>query len=411
MKKIFVTDGRSLAALAIIRSFGEKGFEVHCGEDFKHNLSSYSRYIKKRIVYPSSATQPSQFIEYLLDLTKKEKYEIIIPVRDETTILLAKHKNAFLKLTRLYLADYNTILKFRDKGKTVKLAQQYGIPTPKTYFPESQGIEEIKESVSYPILIRARISSGSRGIIYVNSTEEFDEAYNSIKKEYGEPLIQEYIYKTGYSTACILLDDTQKEIASFSYRRIKEYPITGGPTVVGISSEDSEVISYSLKLLKRMNWKGAAEIEYILDRNGNPLLLEVNPRFWMPLNLSIKAGVDFPYLMYQLAIGEKIGKVTSYKTGLKYRWVLPNEILWLTQTSDKIKGIKEFFDFGDKNTCYGDLSISDPLPVFGIMMQSFDFLFDREKRKMIFERGLKKSRIVENKSKKKAFYIDKFPRK
>ncbi len=33
--KILLTDGRSLAALAIIRSFGEKRFGVHCGDIFK----------------------------------------------------------------------------------------------------------------------------------------------------------------------------------------------------------------------------------------------------------------------------------------------------------------------------------------------------------------------------------------
>jgi len=387
MKKILVTDGRSLAALAIIRSFGEKGFEVHCGDDFKNNLSSYSRYVKKRVIYPSPDSDPAGFIKYLINLVKSEKYDMIFPVRDDITLLLSKYKSEFQKYTRLYLADYEVLKKFRDKGETIKIAINCGIPVPKTYFPEYTDIGFIKNNVKYPVLVRARVSSGSRGIIKVNSVEEFDQAYSSIKNDYGEPIIQEYIYKTGYSTACILLNESQREIASFSYRRVKEYPVTGGPTVVGVSSEDSKSIAPSLRLLKYIGWKGAAEVEYILDGEGNPLLLEVNPRFWMPLNLSIKAGVDFPYLMYQLASGNNIDRVSKYEVGLKYRWVLPNEILWLTQTPDKIKGFKEFFNFWDKHTCYGDLSFSDPLPVFGIIMQSFSFLLNAEKRKFIFKRG------------------------
>ncbi|WP_319507388.1 ATP-grasp domain-containing protein [uncultured Methanolobus sp.] len=385
--KILVTDGRSLAALAIIRSFGEKGFEVHCGDDFKNNLSSFSRYVKKRIVYPSPKNNESEFISFIIDIAKKEKYDMIIPVRDEITLLLSKHKNEVSKFTHLYLADYNILTKFRDKGQTIKIAQNANIPVPNTLYPEEMDFDELKSALKYPILIRARISSGSRGIKHVKSPAEFDFAYNEIKKKYGEPIIQEYINKTGYSTACLLLNDEQEDIASFSYERVKEYPITGGPTVVGISTDDALVKEYSLKLLKNIGWKGVAEIEYILDENGSPLLLEVNPRFWMPLTLSIKAGVDFPHLLYKLSIGDKVSPVKNYNIGLKYRWVLPNEILWLTQTPNKIKGIREFINFWDNNTCYGDISASDPFPLIGIMAQSLDFILNKEKRKVIFKRG------------------------
>lgn len=387
MNKVLVTDGRSLASLATIRSFGEKGFEVHCGDDTKNNLSSFSRYVKKRIVYPSPTKQPSQFIDFIIELTKKEKYDMIIPIRDDVTLLLSKNKDQLLKYTRLYLADYDVLRKFRDKGETIKIAQNVDVPVPDTYYPEDMDIKEIKECVQYPVLIRPRVSSGSRGIKYVISSSEFDEAYNEIKEGYGEPIVQEYINKTGYSTACILLDDEQNEIASFSYERVKEYPISGGPTVVGVSSNDAQIKEYSINLLKSIGWKGVAEIEFILNDEGKPLLLEVNPRFWMPLNLAIKSGVDFPYIMYDLAMGKNLDPVKVYKYGFKYRWVLPDEILWLLQTPHKVRGIKEFLNFWDKNTCYGILSIKDPMPTVGVLLQSLNYLFNSEKRKMIFKRG------------------------
>ena len=128
MEKILITDGRSLASLAIARSLGKKGFEVHCGEEFKTNLTFFSRYVKKRIVYSSPEKQSEQFLDELLKLVKKERYNMIIPVRDATTLLLAKYKDEILKYTNLYLADYETIKKFRDKGETVKLAMKCNIP-------------------------------------------------------------------------------------------------------------------------------------------------------------------------------------------------------------------------------------------------------------------------------------------
>lgn len=387
MKKIFIADGRSLAALAIARSLGEKGFEVHCGEEFKHNITFFSRYVKKRIVYSSPEKQPEQFINEMLKLIKKEKYNMIIPIRDGTTLLFSKYKDEFSRYTNLYLADYETIKKLMDKGETVKIAKKCGVPVPKTYFPEEMSIKEIKKCVEYPVLIRPRISSGARGISYVNSPEKFDEAYHEVKKEYGKPIIQEYVFKKGYRTACTLLDNVSNEIVTFTYERVKEYPLSGGPTVVGISCNDATVKEHALKLLKNVKWIGVAEVEFIIDTNGVAKLLEVNPRFWMPLNLSIKAGVDFPFLLYKLANNKKIEEITSYKVGVKYRWVLPYEILWLMQTPNKIRGFREFINFWYKDTCYGVLSLKDPMPTIGTILQGFIFLFDSDKRRYMFGRG------------------------
>jgi len=385
MVKIFVTDGRSLAALAIARSLGEKGFEVHCGEEFRYNLTFFSKYVKKRIVYPSPEKQSDQFINEI----KKEKYNMIIPVRDETTILFSKYKDEILKYTNLYLADYETIKKLMDKGETVKIAKKCGVPVPKTYFPEEMDIKEIKKCVEYPVLIRPRISSGARGIRYVDSPEKFDNAYYEVKKEYGEPIVQEYIsHDGGHYSIGTLFNDNSEPVAVHVYKETKQYPISGGPAVNAISVEKDVWVDNMLQILKYVDWKGPAHMDVLWDPASNtPRLLEVNPRFWMTLNLSIKSGVDFPYILYMLAIGETVEPIKSYKVGLRYRWVLPNEILWLMQTPNKIDGFREFINFWEKDTCYGILSLEDPMPIIGTILQGLNFILDSDKRKFMFKRG------------------------
>lgn len=387
MNKIFVTDGRSLAALAIARSLGRKGIEVHCGEEFRHNITFFSRYIKRRIVYPSPKKAPDEFMKAIFDLIKAENYDMLLPVRDDTSLLFSEHKEELSKYTSLFLADHRVMETFEDKGKTVKAALEQNIPCPKTYFPEDSDLETIKDTASYPLLIRPRISSGSRGIGFVNCREDFDAVYRQIKRGYGEPIVQEQVAKKGYCTACILLDGSSEEIASFTYERVKEYPLSGGPTVIGISCINERVKSYALRLLQGLKWMGVAEVEFIIDPQGVPRLLEVNPRFWMPLHLAIHSGVDFPWLLYRQAMGEKVEPVTTYRVGIKYRWVLPSEILWLMKTPHKLRGIKEFINFWDGETCYGELSFNDPLPAAGVLLQSLNYIASPEKRALIFNRG------------------------
>ncbi len=387
MVKIFVCDGRSLASLAIVRSLGEKGFEIHSGEEFRLNLTSFSKYVKKSWVYPSPDRYPHEFIEEIKKITRHEHFDMILPVRDAATLLIARYADELSKITNVYIAEYDAIKLLQNKAETIKIARTCHVPHPQTYFPEEGNMRDILADLKTPFLVRARISSGSRGIAYVQSPDEFEQKYASIKRDFGEPIIQEYVRKRSYCTACILLDHNSEEVASFAYERVKEYPLSGGPTVVGISCINEEVTRYAVSLLKSIGWKGIAEVEFIIDQQGVPRLLEVNPRFWMPLNLAIQSGVDFPYLMYQLAMKQPLTTSKKYILGMKYRWILPNEILWFLSSPNKKQGLKELLTLQGKNVCYGEMSLKDPLPVLGVLAQAFHFLSDKRQRQSFLNRG------------------------
>ncbi len=64
-------------------------------------------------------------------------------------------------------------------------------------------------------------------------------------------------------------------------------------------------------------------VEFKTDRRtGQACLMEVNGRFWGSLQLAIDAGINFPVLLYRLAIGENPQLQSDYKIGLKSRWLL-----------------------------------------------------------------------------------------
>lgn len=386
-ERVFVTDGQTLAALAIARSLGRRGCDVHTGESFSCNLTRFSKHVREAITYPSPDENPDRFLEFLLPHLRDRKYEFLVPVRDETTLLISKYKNEISTHVDLYIADHEKVKRLNDKGETIRLARNAGVPTPETYFPERQTVDEIKRTADYPLLIRPRISSGSRGITLVRAPSDFAEAFETVSREYGTPIVQEYVEKSGYTTACMLFNDEGRSVASFSYERRKEYPPSGGPTVVGVSHDDSAAKAYGAELLKAIDWKGPAEIEFILDDTGEPLLLEVNPRFWTPVGLAIASGVDFPRLLYRLSKGVDVDPVTEYEEGVRYRSVLPNEILWLLSAPNTVEGLADFLEFDVGNTCYGTLSRRDPLPAVGTIVQGLSILCDADARKFVFDRG------------------------
>ena len=63
-------------------------------------------------------------------------------------------------------------------------------------------------------------------------------------------------------------------------------------------------------------------VEFKLDaRDGDYKLMEVNPKFWGSLDLAIAAGVDFPWLTVQVALGNPFPPVADYVRGLRFQWV------------------------------------------------------------------------------------------
>jgi hypothetical protein len=90
-------------------------------------------------------------------------------------------------------------------------------------------------------------------------------------------------------------------------------------------------------------------VEFKVTDNGSPYLMEVNTRFWGSLQLAIDAGVDFPWLLYQLACDTRPDAVAEFRPGIRLRWLLGDiDSLYLTLRDkqysfiDKVKVLLRF---------------------------------------------------------------------
>jgi len=388
MENVIVTDGRSKATIPVVRSLGKRGIKITAGNERMLCPTFFSRYVSKRFVYPSPEEYPDLFIRKLHEMVCMKKYDVLIPIRDAATLLLSKNKNEFSKFVKTPVADYKTIMKGRDKAQTLKIAIKNGIPCPKTYFTEDTNLEEIKREIEYPVLIRARESSGSRGISYVDSHSKFDEEYNRIKSLYRHPLVQEYIPHKGcaYNVSTLFNEDSEPR-ATFIMRKIRQYPPTGGPTAFAESIYKPEIVEYAVELLKAMKWYGVAEVEFLFDdRDKKTKLLEVNPRFWDPLGLAVASGVDFPYLLYKMAIDGDVDPVIKYKVGIKWRYMI-YDTLYFMSMPNKFRTLPQYLNFIGRDKKHAFLSLDDPGPAFGAVLDAFQSLLSKDRREHVFARG------------------------
>lgn len=392
---VLVTDGHWRKTLALVRSLGRKGVHVTVGEKTYLNTSFFSKYCARRIVYPSPKRNPDQFIEFILKDLKKNRYECLFPMEEETLLLLAKHRSEISSHTCLLIPDFGKIKFVRDKGNLVQFAETHGIPTPKTLYapptPERyvvQGRTSQLDSIPIPAVIKPRVSSGSFGIAYVKKREDLIASYQKVHARYPFPLIQEWVPDGGGTFGfSALFDEASRVKAAFVHRKIRMYPVQGGPSTLREAVEHPQVTELGISLLKSLNWVGVAMVEFKVDpRDGTPKLMEVNPRFWGSLHLAIVSGVDFPYLMLKIVRGETFEPVFHCLKGKVSRWLLFGDILHFLTNPDRFRLRPSFFHFFEPSTSYDIISKDDPFPILGAMATFFTFLYDPEMKRFLERR-------------------------
>lgn len=366
------------SSLAVIRSLGKQGLEVTAGEETWCATGAFSRYCSHRLVYPSPVRAEEKFVRDLLAHLRTKEYDAIFPVADACLKPIIDHEEEISRYTRIALPPRDIFMKGYDKGATLRIALENAIPCPKTFFPENAAeMLEIAGKVGYPAIIKPRVSSGRRGVRICNSPEELLRAYDTTVPEFGRVVVQEFIPFGGELGVYTLLNGRSEPRAVTVQRRLRSYPVSGGASTLRETIKDEashEAATIALRLLKAMEWSGVAMVEFRIDaRDGSLKLMEVNPRFWGSLHLSILSGVDFPHLLYRMIMDGDIEPTADYREGVRCRWLLPGDILWYLNAPKTWQNFREFIRFGTPDDI---LSLHDPGPTMGFMLATARYAFD-----------------------------------
>ena len=309
--RVLVTNADYHNGLAAVRSLGRKGIEVFAGAHTRFSQSFYSKYCAGRVVYPSTEKE-EEFVDYICDLCEDRKVEVVLPIGYDATTTLSKHMAKFEGIAKVPVASWESMQVAADKAKSLALASRLGLSVPKSY-------STVDEVDSFPVVVKGVRSSGR--IRYISSMEELETV------DVSETVTQEYIPGEGYGFFALYNNGQLR--AAFMHRRLREYPLTGGPSIAAESVHDPELERSGLKLLNALKWHGVVMAEFKKDsRDGKFKLMEINPKFWGSLELAIRSGVDFPYLTVRMAVDGDVPPVLNYSVGVKFKWVFPNEILY-----------------------------------------------------------------------------------
>lgn len=379
--RVFVTDGYWRKTLAAVRALGRRGVRVTVGESTYLAPALFSRYCHCRVRTPSPVLQPSQYLDFLETYLKRHPHHVLMPMEEDTLLLLARNRERFQNITSLPCADHHHLLFARDKLKVLKRAEALDIPIPRTFEIDNMAeAKPLSKQLEYPVVVKPRVGSGSAGVEYVEEPAQLPAALARVFRSGQSPLVQERLPSEGAGIgASFLLDQNHQVRASFIHRRLREYPVQGGPSTLRQSIIHEQARRDGARLLESLRLVGVGMVEFKIDsRDGTAKLLEVNPRFWGSLALAVNTGVNFPYLLTLMALGLDFPAVHTYRLGHLCRWLLPGDILHFLQNPNRWRLKPSFFQFRRANLSYDIIDMDDPLPILGTFLGLLPFYSSKD---------------------------------
>ena len=328
-RHVLVTDAHSTSALSVVRSLGSHGMRVTAaGEQGRFNLAGYSRYVERSIVLPSAEADPAGYLDRLEGELRRTHYDLLMPTTDTTVTLIRHRRSRIEDLVRIALPCNEALTAAQDKAMTLRVAAETGVAAPRTWtFDSIEALRAGAHQVSYPCVVKPRFScrwDGNGALVratvrHADSPESLIRAFAAARCESEFLLVQEKVEGTGVGVFVLASEGTP--LAVFAHRRLREANPTGGRASLAESIKaDDRLLPPALRLLAALKWTGVAMIEFKDAGAPNPpMLMEINGRFWGSLPLAVKSGVDFPWLLARLMLGEDVPRTASYTTGVRCR--------------------------------------------------------------------------------------------
>lgn len=333
MERAFITDVHYRMGLAAVRSLGRRSIDITALEyetvPQKSILGFYSRYASDKRLVPSAIKNKSEFINSIVNLSAESKKNsnsdewkkpVLIAVGIDSLMAVSECSSLLEPYVDFIVPSLESMEIADDKRRLIDIAMKTGIPCPETTsLSVNETVEQLSERIKYPVVIKYRKGEAlklnpAKRYKIVEDRQTFIEAYSQMHSMQEFPLVQEYISGEGFGVSAVF-DKRGEPLEIFCHKRIREYPVTGGPSCFCESIWDDKLVDYAIRLLKELNWRGVAMVEFKGDLDSGVFLMEINPRFWGSLPLSILSGCDIPYAIYRAASGEVYGECTGDNVG------------------------------------------------------------------------------------------------
>ena len=346
---VLVPQADSLGAVAVIRSLGQHGYQVHASSAKSGALGCHSSFASFAHLAPEY--QSEDYLPWLRQVIAEYEIQAIVP------------SEGFLLAIKSNFSEFSSLMDIPRDEKIVyaclskvdvfaRFIQSDEVLLTK-HIPKSVIINSIEELSSFyfvdwklPFFIKGdavyNLNTYDALVAKISDTNSLQEHAVKALSQFKKILIQECF--SGKKVCVNLLVQDGRSIVESMVLARHENPHSGGVTSLRQSWWHQGIYDDAIRRLKALHWCGAAMVEYKWDQERQQFaFIELNARYWAALNLDILAGVHFPAIQMDYFFSKQLPANTlRLSKKITVRHVLPADFGYLlSKIRDPSVAVKE----------------------------------------------------------------------
>jgi D-aspartate ligase len=321
-----------VGGIGIVRTVGVEGIPTWVGSDIPETVSYYTRHCRRRYLFPSYRVRG--FIDGLVAAGKSLDEKIVLLTDDDRALLnISRHRNELAPYFMFNLPEHEIVEKILDKEQFPALADELGLPVPKTCFPKS--LPELEAAIAgfeFPCILKpshqedwwhpefVRRVGAYRKAIPCATREELVGYFTKILPIDPHMVVQELITGSDaemYNSDCYLTREGKLH-GYFLYRKHRSFPVHAGTGCFVETVDLPELRDLMIDIVSKLKMKGFCNIQFKRDsRTGRFRIIEIHARISIWEHLATIAGINLIAAGYHDILQDGAPLVQKYRTGVK----------------------------------------------------------------------------------------------
>ncbi|MCW0212444.1 MAG: ATP-grasp domain-containing protein [Pseudonocardia sp.] len=254
------------------------------------------------------------YVDHLLALCAEHRVRLVVSLNDLELPILARRRDEFLAIGTIPVVSTPAVIDTcTDKWATHRFLTGLGLPAPRTYLSLADARAALAEGeLTFPVVVKPRWGTASIGIEYPRDLEELELAFRlteiRIRRTIiagmsdADPgrsvLVQEHL--SGQEHGLDVVNDLAgRHVTTFAKRKLS---MRAGETDRAMTVDDDQLRKLGEVLGRQLGHVGNLDCDVFVG-DGQPYVLELNPRFGGGYPFSQVAGADLPAALVSWAEG------------------------------------------------------------------------------------------------------------
>jgi predicted ATP-grasp superfamily ATP-dependent carboligase len=286
-------------AVGLVRGLGRRGIPVAVVRTMEQDIAHRSRFATEHTDRIDLDRAPDALLELLEHRARRWVGWVVLPTNDYALTLLARHHERLAKSYRLTSPPWEVTRRVLDKELLGRIAREIGVPTPRSFGPATR--ESLAQELAFPLLVKPAVGHTfaarfGRKLLVARDPAELRDAVARVEDAAQRCELLEWVpgRDDQFFAYQVYLDRRGEPRGGFARRKLRQAPPFFGVARAAEPVHAPELREPSIELLRRIEWRGVASVDYKRDpRDGSFRLLEINGRSILPNQLARRAGFDY----------------------------------------------------------------------------------------------------------------------